>query len=152
MLQLEIEKLHAKKARLQAIYMDPDIGMTKEEYLSEKKLLDDQISSANEDTERIGKERKKVPTEGDITSLEIMASKIVGAQGNNFDISSEDKRKVMEILALKVLNSPDRRIKLEVWFAPESDGLLSTSCWYYWRQTPHPLSARGYRDEPQLGK
>jgi hypothetical protein len=43
-LQSGIEKLHAKRARLQAIYLDPDIDMTKEEYLGEKKLLDDQIS------------------------------------------------------------------------------------------------------------
>jgi site-specific DNA recombinase len=126
-LQIGIEKLQAKKARLQAIYLDPDIGMTKEEYLSEKKILDDQIITANEDIERIGKELKKVPTESDLRSLEIMASNIVGALGNDLDISPQDKRKVMEMLNLKVLISPDRNIKLEGWFAPDSDGLLSTS-------------------------
>ena len=126
-LQSGIEKLHAKKARLQAIYLDPDIGMTKEEYLSEKKQLDDQIKSANEDIERIGKELEKVPTESDLRNLEIIAPKIVGALGNNLDISPQDKRKVMEMLNLKVLISPDKRIKLEGWFTPENDGLFSTS-------------------------
>jgi hypothetical protein len=89
--------------------------------------LDDQIKSANEDIERIGKELEKVPTESDLRNLEIIASKIVGALGNNLDISPQDKRKVMEMLNLKVLISPDKRIKLEGWFTPENDGLFSTS-------------------------
>jgi hypothetical protein len=56
-----------------------------------------------------------------------MASNIVSALGNNLDISAEDKRKVMQMLNIKVLISPERRIKLEGWFGAESDGLLSPS-------------------------
>ena len=108
--------------------MDPDIGLTKEEYLHEKKLLDDQIKSAHEDIERIGKELERIPTESDLIDLEKMALKIVGVLGNNLHLSPQDKRKVMEMLNLKVLISPDKKIKLDGWFTPERDGLLSTSC------------------------
>ena len=66
--------------------------MTKEEYLSEKKLIHNQIRSAQEDIERIEKELSKVPTEADLVNLEKMADKIVRALGNNLDISQEDKR------------------------------------------------------------
>jgi len=129
-----IEKLQNKRSRLQQIYIDPDIAMTKEEYLSEKKLIDDQIRSAQEDIERIEKELSKVPTEADLENLEKMANKIVGALGNNLDISPEDKRNIMEVLNLKVLISPDKKIKIEGYFTPETDGLLSTS--RLWRCRP----------------
>jgi hypothetical protein len=45
------------------------IGMTKEEYLGEKKLLDDQIQEANLDIERIERELRKMPTESDLENL-----------------------------------------------------------------------------------
>lgn len=44
----------------------------------------------------------------------------------------------MEMLNLKVIISPDKKIKLEGYFTPESDGLLSTSCSWCCRQ--HILS------------
>jgi len=130
-LQTAIEKLQAKKIRLQKTYLDPDIGMTKEEYLEEKRALDDQIKSANIDFERVAKELQRIPSESDLQSLEQMASKIVSALGNNLDISPEEKRQVMQMLNLKVLISRDGLVKLEGWFAPESDGLLSTSLEHY---------------------
>ncbi len=53
-----IEKLEAKKRRLQTFYLDPEIGMSKGEYLSEKKLLDNDILIANADIEKIESELK----------------------------------------------------------------------------------------------
>ncbi len=123
-----IEKLQNKRSRLQAIYIDPNIGMTKEEYLSEKKLIDNQIRSAQEDIARIEKELSKVPTEADLVNLEKMADKIVRALGNNLDISPEDKRKVIVMLNLKVLISADKTIKVEGYFTLENDGLSFTAC------------------------
>lgn len=120
-----IEKLEAKKRRLQAVYLDPDIGMSKGEYLSEKKLLEEQIAAAYEDIDRIESELKKVPTEEDLQSLEELAGEIVTALGNNLDIPPEDKRNVMEMLHIKVIISPEKNITVEGWFS--TDGLLSTS-------------------------
>jgi len=133
-LQSALEKLQAKKVRLQKIYLDPDIGMTKEEYLEEKRVLDDQVESITSDMERTTKELQRIPSESDLESLEQIASKIVGALGNNLDISPQDKRLIMEMLNLKVLISVDGRIKLEGWFTPESDGLSSTMSVHYDRQ------------------
>jgi site-specific DNA recombinase len=126
-IQKGIEKLLAKRGRLQHIYLDPDIGMTKEEYLGEKKILDDQINSAHEEMEKIEKELQRVPTERDLVALEEMAGKIVASLGENLDIAPEDKRKVLEMLNVKVLISPDKKRKIEGWFTPPDDGLLYTS-------------------------
>ena len=82
---------------------------------------------AKYDLERIKKDLRGIPTESDLETLEQLASHLVGSLGNNLDISLEAKREVMKMLNLKVLISTEGELKLERWFAPESDGLLSPS-------------------------
>ena len=124
-INMGVEKLLAKRGRLQQVYLDPDIGMSKEEYLAEKKLLDDQIRLAQEDVERIGAELSKIPSKADLVDLEEMAEKIVTSLGNNLDIPEEAKRKVLELLNVKVILSPDKEIKVEGWFSSEVNGFIS---------------------------
>jgi len=126
-LQAAIEKLKQKKNKLQAIYLDPDIGMTKAEYLEQKAALDDQTKTANIEAEKIAKELQRIPSPNDLKSIERLGAKITGALGKDLDISPAEKRQVMQMLNLKVLIFKDGEIKLEGWFAPESDGLLSTT-------------------------
>jgi hypothetical protein len=134
-LQAGIEKINTKRARLQAVYLDPDIGMTKEEYINEKKILDEQLGTLDEDIERIEKELATVPTKEDLKDLEEMASRVSELLESNIDISDQDKRKIMEMLNLKVLISPDKKIKIDGWFTPENEnnGLLSIS--QSWQQS-----------------
>jgi site-specific DNA recombinase len=125
-LQTVIEKLKAKREKLQAIYLDPDVGMTKSEYIELKTPIDEQIKAAGLETENAAQELQGISSPEDLKSLEKFASKIVIALGENLDISPQDKRQIMQMLNLKVLISRDGIIKLEGWFAPQSDGLLST--------------------------
>ena len=118
-LQTAIDKINAKRARLQAGYLDPDIGMTKEEYLNEKKILDEQLGTLEEDIERIEKELAKIRTEQDLKNLEQMASRVRELLESNIGIADQDKRKIMEMLNLKVLINPDRKMKIEGWFTPK---------------------------------
>jgi site-specific DNA recombinase len=125
-LQTGIEKLLAKRKRLQAVYLDPDIGMSKEEYLAEKQVLDDSITAAAEEIEKINKSLERIPTEADLVKLEEMATKMVEALGYNLDIPETEKRRILKLLNLKVILSPNKDITLEGWFTPHDDGLLST--------------------------
>ena len=130
-LQTAIEKLKQKKNKLQAIYLDPDIGMTKTEYLEQKAAIDDQMKAANIEAEKIAIELQRIPSPNDLKNIERLAVKITGALGKDLDISPEDKRRIMQMLNLKVLIFKDGDIKLEGWFAPESDSLLSTTSEHY---------------------
>jgi site-specific DNA recombinase len=125
-LRTGIEKLLNKRQRLQTVYLDPDIGMSKDEYLGEKRLIDDQVKSAEEDIERIEKELSHVPSESDLVELEKMAGQITEALGENLDIAEAEKRKVLELLNIKVLISPDKKIKLTGFFCPTDSGVFST--------------------------
>jgi site-specific DNA recombinase len=130
-LQTVIEKLKVKREKLQAIYLDPDVGMTKAEYIELKTPIDEQIKAAGLEAENASQELQRIPSPEDLKSLEQFASKIIGALGNDLDISPQDKRQIMQMLNLKVLISKNGALKLEGWFAPEADGLLSTSSVYY---------------------
>jgi len=127
-LKTGIEKLLAKRKRLQTVYLDPDIGMSKEEYLAEKQVLDDSISQAQEEIEKITKSLQQIPTEADLIKLEEMATKMVEALGYNLDIPEDQKRRILKLLNLKVIISPEKDITLEGWFTPQDDG-LSSSIW-----------------------
>ena len=124
-LQTAIDKLKVKKERLQQVYLDPDIGLTKAEYLEQKEEIEAQIKAANTDFEKISSDLRKIPTPADLESLEKFATKIIGALGGNINISPQDKRQIMQVLNLKVLISREGKMKLEGWFAPERDGLSS---------------------------
>jgi site-specific DNA recombinase len=138
-LQTGIEKLKAKKEKLQAIYLDPDLGMTKQEYLELKTPIDDQIQDAISEVEKTSKEIQHIPSPEDLETLEQFAAKMVTALGNNVEISPQDKRQIMQMLNIKVLMSGDGTIKMEGWVAAESEGLLSMSSEHYDHQRPRPL-------------
>jgi site-specific DNA recombinase len=126
-LQAAIEKLKQKKAKLQTIYLDPDIGMTKEEYLEQKAALDAVMRTTSMEMEQTTQELQRIPNLDDLKSLEHFAAQVTNQLENNFDISLSDKRQIMQMLNLKVLISKDGAIKLNGWFVTENDGLLSTT-------------------------
>jgi site-specific DNA recombinase len=130
-LQTVVDKLRARREKLQAIYLDPDVGMTKAEYIELKTPIDEQIKAASLEADNVAQELQHIPSPEDLTSLEQFAAKILSALGNNLDISPQDKRQIMQMLNLKVLISRNGAIILEGWFAPEVDGLLSTTSVYY---------------------
>jgi hypothetical protein len=125
-----IQKLLAKRARLQAVYLDPDIAMSKDEYLEEKLLIEDAIVEAQGDLEQIEKELSHVPSEDDLVQLEEMASRMVEALGYNLDIPETEKRRILKLLNIKVLISPDRKIKLTGFFCSPGNGVLSAMSGY----------------------
>ncbi len=96
--------------------------MGKDEYLSEKRLIEDAIVESQGDIERIEKELSHVPSEDDLVELEEMAGKITEALGYNLEIPEEQKRQILELLNIKVLISPDKKIKLTGFFYSQNNG------------------------------
>ena len=107
------------------ICFGPDIGMGKVEYLEDKKLLDEEIASLEEDKARIESELASIPTQEDLVKLEEMAATLTKALGYNLEIPETEKRRIMELLNIKVIVSPNQEIKLEGFFYPQSSGFIS---------------------------
>lgn len=66
--------------------------MTKTDYIEQREAIDAQIKAASSNMERLSKDLQRIPSPEDLKSLEMFASKIVSALGENLDVSPEDKR------------------------------------------------------------
>jgi len=117
-LKASIEKLLNKKSRLTKTYLDPEMEMSKEEYLAEKRLIDEELRTTEAEIEVIEKQLSHVPSESDLVALEEMAATFTEALGANLDIPDTEKRRILELLNIKVLVSPDGKIKLTGFFVP----------------------------------
>lgn len=140
-LQSIITKLQARQVKLRSMYLDPDLGMTKIEYLEQKEVIDGQMNVAVTEADKITQELQSIPTSEDLQSLEHLAEKIKHALSQNLIISPEIKRQIMQMLNLKVVISSEGQINLKGWFIQEDDDLLSTTSIRYAR-LPQRLRAR----------
>lgn len=73
--------------------------------------------------------RIAVPSEDDLIQLEEMAGRIVESLGRNLDIPETEKRRILELLNIKVLIAPDGQIKLTGFFCPPANGLMPQTSW-----------------------
>lgn len=114
-----------KRHNLTAAYIDPDIGLSKSEYLVQKATVDDTIKAIDGDVERLKKELAEIPTPVELETLERFASEIGERLDGDFEPPDKLKREILDILHVKVLVDPEGSISADGWFRAESDGLLS---------------------------
>ncbi len=104
-------KLEQQKQNLTAIYIDPDIQMTRSEYLEQRGRIDDEIQSNYEQLEAIKSELSSIPIPADFESLEKFASKVRDRLAGNYELKPEDKRPVLELLHVKVYIGLDGSVR-----------------------------------------
>ncbi len=136
------EALVKNKKKLQNLsiaYLDPDINMSKAEYLEQKELIETEEIDIQENLNTIHYEIKNLPRPADIENLEVFAKEIVEGLLDEEDeeISPEKKRMILEMLHIKIILSPERDIRLDGWFDPPPIDyrLLDPSSAHY----AHPL-------------
>lgn len=117
-------KLGKKRDTLTSIYIDPDIQMTKSEYISQKERIDDNLTLVTNEILELEEKLKGVPILAEFETLEAFSAEIQKTLGSNFDFGKEEKKKVLEALNIRVLIGIDGGIRLDGWIAP-SDSLLS---------------------------
>lgn len=75
--------------------------------------------------EELRAEIEDMPEPASIESMERFASEILEELGAEDEITLEKKRKLFEMMHVKVILHPDGNVNLEGWFnVPEHDGLL----------------------------
>ncbi len=111
------KKMHQN---LSIAYLDPDINMSKQEYLEQKELIETEEKNIQENLSTIHYEIKNLPRPAEIETLEIFAKEIVDGLLTEEEITPERKRTILEMLHIKIILSPDRHIQLNGWFDPPS--------------------------------
>lgn len=130
-LQRKLKKFDQERSNLNNAYLDPDIGLTKAEYLEQKKRISDEISDLKGKIEQVENDLSRIPKPEALKSLEVFAEKIRKRLLSEKEPRPEDKRKIYEMLHIKVFIGLDWRIEIKGWFGKDSEGLLVTSSSYY---------------------
>jgi hypothetical protein len=122
-------KLKQKRQNLNNAYLDPDIQMSKTEYLDQKIQMDEEAQMIENDLEGLRNDIADIPEHASVEELEKFAAKISAELFNKEEISLEKKRQLLEMLHIKVILHPDGNVVLDGWFnVPEDSGLLVTTC------------------------
>ncbi len=127
-LQERLVKLEKQRENLTALYIDPDIKMTKLEYLRQKERIEEEIKGIIDDIEGIDAELANIPIPADLETMEIFAAAIRERLTGNYNPSPEEKRQILELLHMRVWIRIDGSVRLSGWFEEEdesSDRLLS---------------------------
>jgi len=118
-LQRQLHKLEKERQNLTELYIDPDVKMTKTEYLDQKARIETEESLVIKDMEKLQIELTNLPTLADLETLEIFAAKIRGRLNGNYEPAPVEKRKVLELLHAKVWISYDGMVTVSGWFDME---------------------------------
>lgn len=121
-------KLDQQRENLTTAYVDPDIKMSKAEFIKQKSVIDRDLKRFNDERERIEAELARMPVSSDIKSLEKFASSIRDRLAGKVELSPSDKREVLDMLNVKVWISKDGSGRIEGRFDEPRSGVSSTTC------------------------
>lgn len=121
-----LSKLEQQLINLDRMYTDPDINMKKSAYLLQKDQLEKDKKEALEKIEKIEKLPSNLPTEGEFEDLLEFSKKVRAKIANeDWDPTPQSKRRLLEMLHVKVVLSKDGTGRVEGWFG-ETSGFLYT--------------------------
>ncbi|KPK12290.1 MAG: hypothetical protein AMJ56_05025 [Anaerolineae bacterium SG8_19] len=122
-----LEKLERTRQNLTKIYIDPDIGLSKAEYLEQKQNIDAEIKQTKEKLMGLEAELDQVPIPGALESLDVFMEEIMSLFEDGYELTPKIKRKLFEFLHVEVFLGEDDDIRIEGWFETRSTRLLSTT-------------------------
>ncbi|UCE06735.1 MAG: hypothetical protein JSW07_01455, partial [bacterium] len=113
----KLEKLEEKRQNLISAYADPEITITKSEYIEARESIDKEIEGFQNRIQEIGDTITNLPTTEDLESLERFASEICNALiVNEKTLSLRDKKHILELLQIKVFLRKDGIGRIESWY------------------------------------
>ena len=124
-LERALVKAKQKRQNLNNAYLDPDIGMSKTEYLDQKMQMDEEAKSIENDLMDLRAGITDIPEPASVDALEQFSSNILEELSLDEEITFEKKRLLFKLMHLRVLLHPDGQVGISGWFnVPETDGLL----------------------------
>ncbi len=121
-LQRNQKKLQQERANLNNAYLDPDIGMTKIEYIEQKNRINDSINELNQKIEQAEKDLAKIPIPETLETIEAFADKIRMRLATNRELSREEIRQILDMLHVRVFVDREGKLKsVQGWFSKDNE-------------------------------
>jgi site-specific DNA recombinase len=122
-----LARFEQRRQNLTAAYIDPEIQITKAEYLEQKNQIDGEIKSIKQEIARVQAELDKIPTPAELETLEVFATTIRQQFDANQDLTPQDKRAILDLLHVRVLINVEGKARITGLIQSPSDGVLSTT-------------------------
>jgi site-specific DNA recombinase len=126
-LRQKVTKLEQQRRNLNKVYIDPDIGLSKAEYIEQRTEIERGLKEARERIADIERELAAPPSLAKLPEPETFFAAIKESLSGDADLTPKDKRKILELLHIKVLIGLDRSVRIEGWAIPDSIGLSTTT-------------------------
>lgn len=135
-----IGKLEKRKEKARRAFYDPDMDITKEQYLNDIAQIDFELNDVKDKLTLIESRLSDLPTPEELESLIVFAYKIRERLVDpEFTPTQENKRKILDILHSKVYLNEDGTGRVKGWFDGDGEGLsFNTSVCY--GQKPYAFS------------
>ena len=124
-LQVGLVKCDKRKTKLDRMYSDPDLDMTKDEYLQQKGEIDAERGGIVTKIEAAQAELAKVEAPVNIETFDAFMAEIGRVLRERLDPSPELRRQALQILHVKVLMSKHGEPDVRGWF---HQNLSSRTC------------------------
>jgi hypothetical protein len=135
-------KLEQAQNNLNAAYIDPDVPLSRKEYIAQKNRIDNELSQVLKEIEETQRDLVVIPSPAELDTLEAFAIEI----NSRLSLSGptlEDKSKILNFLHIKVIVETNGDARMEGWFAPQQpiDGKLNL-------RYPYPAGRHRYLLRP----
>jgi hypothetical protein len=113
----EVGKLEQTQKNLTTAYTDPDVKMTRTEYLEQRTKIQTEIKTASTKLQEIEAQLSNLPTMEEYESLERFSEEIKERlTGKGWQPTPANKRRVLELLHLRVYLSYNGTGRITGWF------------------------------------
>lgn len=132
-------KVKQQLENLLRAYTDPELSVTKAQYLTEKQRLETELHSVTSRRQIIEAQLALIPGPADLAALETYAADIREFLEGGIEPTFDEKRKIFEMLHVKVIIDAEGSKRIEGWFGDPVliDGLLSQqSQWWAYPMRP----------------
>jgi len=120
-LEQNLHKNKVKRQKLNAAYLDPDIEMSKHEFLEQKSTLDDEAKIIEEDLATKRREMDHIPVPADVETLKKFALEIVRGIQPVEKLTRQRKREILQMMHVTARICLSGDVRLDGWFTPKSD-------------------------------
>ena len=118
-LQANLAKAEARKVKLDRMYSDPELEMTKQEYLKQKGEIDAERKDLETRIETAQAELAKLHAPVSLETFDTFMAEIRRILAQQVDPTPEKQRQTLQLLHVKVLMSKDAgEPEIEGWFRP----------------------------------
>ena len=114
-------KLDQKRKNLMDVYLDPDIQMTKPEFLHQQAAIDNELGTLEREIKSIEEDLAEVEIPPEYETIEAFADEIRDQLEGEDELTPREKRKILELLNIRVYIPEDGNLWLEGWFQSSSE-------------------------------